>query len=237
MNHWSKRSFVDLLARHGAVAGGALAVPVDDAARPRVSSEPRRWARRRDPLGGDRHHRARHLRLLRARQPLAVGVRLRRDHAAVVGGVHHRLGALPAGRAAAVAHDRRSRRARQAGTEHLRVAARIQLALGAVFAGWRARAARAASRTICSTARRRSTGCWWRPCWPTRCSYFARGFLAGLAPLRALRRPGADGVVSRLAVRAGGGGGHRRRASRSWRSGIAAAPFLSLAVVPWALPR
>ena len=34
LNHWSKRSFVALLSRHGEVVRGALAVPVDDAARP-----------------------------------------------------------------------------------------------------------------------------------------------------------------------------------------------------------
>ena len=34
VNHWSKRSFVALLSRHGEVVRGALAVPVDDAARP-----------------------------------------------------------------------------------------------------------------------------------------------------------------------------------------------------------
>ena len=35
VNHWSKRSFVAMLSRHGSVSGGPLAVPVDDAARPR----------------------------------------------------------------------------------------------------------------------------------------------------------------------------------------------------------
>ena len=47
-----------------------------------------------------------HLRVLRAREPLAEPLRLRRHHAAVVGGLHRRLGALPAGGAAALAHDR-----------------------------------------------------------------------------------------------------------------------------------
>ena len=124
---------------------------------PRLGLRPRR----RDPLGRDRRPPGSiTYALLLARQPHAVGGRLRRDHAAVVGGVHHRVGALPAGRAAAVAHDRRPRRARaRPAREHLRVAATIQLALGVAVRGrsrWRC-AGR--SRTTCSTARRRSTGC------------------------------------------------------------------------------
>ena len=114
--------FVALLSRHGDRRGDALAVPVDDVACPRLRSSRGRTgakalrelrARRGDPVGGDRRHRAHHVRATsRWRQPHAVGGRVRRDHAAVVGGVHHRLGALPAGGAAAVAHDRRPRRAR-----------------------------------------------------------------------------------------------------------------------------
>ena len=109
VNHWSKRSFVRLLSRHGQVERGALAVPVDDAARPSVST-----GRAEGGYG-------------RGAAVLSVGIgatglityayfalashslsreRLRRDHAAVVGGLHHRVGALPAGGAAAVAHDR-----------------------------------------------------------------------------------------------------------------------------------
>ncbi len=33
VNHWSKRSFVELLSQHGDVIEAQLAVPVDDAAR------------------------------------------------------------------------------------------------------------------------------------------------------------------------------------------------------------
>ena len=69
----------------------------------------------RGPLGRDRDDRARHLRATSRSPATPDRVRLRRHHAAVVGGVHHRVGALPAGRAAAVAHDRRPRRARQTG--------------------------------------------------------------------------------------------------------------------------
>ena len=38
VNHWSKRSFVDVLSRHGDGRGGALALPLDDAARPALVS-------------------------------------------------------------------------------------------------------------------------------------------------------------------------------------------------------
>ncbi len=38
LNHWSKRSFVELLSRHGEVVAGALAVPVDHAACPPLAS-------------------------------------------------------------------------------------------------------------------------------------------------------------------------------------------------------
>ena len=99
-----------------------------------------------------------HLRLLLARLARAGGGRLRRHHAAVVGGVHHGLRALPAGRAAPVAHDRRPRRPRHPGHEHLRVAAHDPArARRCCSPSPRSRCA-GRSRTTCSAARRPSTG-------------------------------------------------------------------------------
>ena len=101
---------------------GALAVPVDDAARPPLSgvaaadtntAAEREDAtrllrpRRADPVGRDRHHRARHVRVLLAGLARAERGRLQGHHAAVVGDVPDHLDHLPAGRAAAVADDLR----------------------------------------------------------------------------------------------------------------------------------
>ncbi len=123
----------------------------------------------------------------------------------------------------------------QVGTEHLRVAATIQLVLALAFAAL-ASCFASRSRTSCSTARRRSTGC----CGTVLAyavSYFARGFLAGH------RRFGLYGglvlmeACTRVAVRAGGGGGTRRGpVGRGAGHGLAA-PMVSLAVVPWATRR
>src|SRR6266511_2214301 len=87
---------------------GAAAGP---AGRPSESAEPegRRpllWAGRRDPLGRDRNDRADHVHVLLACEPFALGLGLRRHHLALVRRLHHGLRSLPAGRAAARAHDR-----------------------------------------------------------------------------------------------------------------------------------
>ena len=93
--------------------GGALSVPVDDAARACLS-QPRRWRgaeagrlrpRREHPLGRHRDDRRRHVRVLLARQPQPQRGRLQEHLAPVVGAVPDHLDHLPAGRAAALAHD------------------------------------------------------------------------------------------------------------------------------------
>ncbi len=129
----------------------------------------RSGARHRGPLGRDRNDGPRHLRLLLARQPLPVGVRLRPDHAAVVGGVHHRVGAVPPGRAAAVAHHRRPRRARtgghrapaRGGDDPARPGAAVRRAGRAVSGADPGRPLRRLVHAVLDPRR--------RPCWPTRC--------------------------------------------------------------------
>ena len=84
--------------------------------------------------------------------------RLRPDRGAVGGGLPGRVGDLPAGRAAAVAHDRRAARARSAdprraagrGDDPARPRGRVR--------GRRAGCCATRSRTTCSPATRRSTG-------------------------------------------------------------------------------
>ena len=119
LNHWSKRSFVTLLSRHGDVVAGALAVSVDHAAcPPRVA--PSRLRHQRSGYG-------------RGARVLSIGIattglvtfayfalaahaltrrRVQAHLARLVDHVRRRVGDLPADRAAAVAHDRRPPRAR-----------------------------------------------------------------------------------------------------------------------------
>ena len=149
LNHWSKRSFVALLVAARRGRRGALAVPVDDGARPRWRRDRRRRTRprllrprRAHPVGRDRVDRPGHVRVLLARVARAERGRLQGISRAVGGDVPDHLDHLPAGRAAALAHDRR-------------------------------RAGRAGSRagTRCgprSRSRRRSRRCSWSSRWPRR---------------------------------------------------------------------
>ena len=57
VNHWSRRGFAALLSRYGEVVEIALAVPLDDAARPRVAPPARRRGPNAPPRG--RHARSR----------------------------------------------------------------------------------------------------------------------------------------------------------------------------------
>ena len=121
VNHWSKRAL-----RRAAVAawrgrGGtlsasrgpcccrnvAVAVHAELAERGRGGERQIRLRPRRpDPVGRHRHDRRCHVRVLRARQPLAERGRLQGHLGPVVGAVPDHLDHLPAGRAAALAHDR-----------------------------------------------------------------------------------------------------------------------------------
>ena len=149
-----------------------------------------------------------------------------RDLAAVVVAVRRHLGDLPAGRAAAVAHDRRPARARH----HRRPpAAASRCSIQAAFAlgvpGRRAGAARADRGRALRRRSRRCTGSSSARRWPTRRRYFARGYLAGhqwfglyggLVLFESLSRfcfPVAVAVGHRHG-RDGGRAGHPRRAAR-----------------------
>ena len=168
VNHWSKRSFVSMLSPPRDDRGGPLALPVDHGACPPRISPVRLRPRRGHPLRGDRRHRPHHLRVLLAGLVRAGPRQLRRHHAAVVGGVRDGVGALPARRAAALAHDRRPRRPRDAGHRATCASRRtIQLGPRRGVRGRRRSRCAARSRTTCSAARARCTGCWWWRCWPT----------------------------------------------------------------------
>ena len=249
VNHWSRVGFVSLLTRHGTVeeirspfpwtmllvrvSSESPPRPPPAVARPRNPPQLRR--RRGDPVGADRRHRARHLRLLLAGQPHAVESRLRRDHAAVVGDLHHRVGALPAGGAAAVAHDLRPRRAR---ADRQRAPARGRdhpaLARPAV------RGPRACvPHSLQDNLLNGSSTLYWILIGAVlgyAASYFARGYLAGhrrfglyggLVFMEAMSR-----CMFALVVTIGIFSGQSVVAL-----GMVAAPLLSLSVVPWALRR
>ena len=235
VNHWSKRGFVSLLSRYGTVEEARSPFPWTMLL-VRALSRPSLRPRRGDPVGGDRRHRADHVRLLLAREPRAARGRVRPDHAAVVGGLHHRVGALPAGGAAAVAHDRRPRRARRAG--HRAPAgggddpARARRCCSW---SWRSRCG-GRSRTTCSAARRRSTGSWSSRCWPTRPATSRAATSPGhrLFPLYGglVLMEATSRCLFALAVAVGIAEGQTAVAL-----GMAAAPIVSLAVVPPALAR
>ena len=105
--------------------------------------------------------------------------RLRRDRAAVGGPVRRHLGHLPAGRAAAVAHDRRAPRARpDRRPPAARAAARSRPRSRSRFLVV-ALALRGPIEDASSTARRRCTGSSSRATLAYAASYFARGYLAG----------------------------------------------------------
>ena len=155
----------------------------------------------------------------------------------MVGDVPDHLDHLPAGGAAALAHDRR-RAGRAASTAGTRCARRWRSRRGfARRCSWSSRWRCASrSRTTCSTARRAVLGAGGRRA--RLRGELLRARLARRAPvLRPLRRARAARVDARAAC------------SRwPWRSGsptgqsavalgIAAAPLVSLVVVPWALAR
>ena len=227
---------------------GALAVPVDDAARACLSvaerpSRPPRApdarvglrARRADPLGRDRHDRARHLRVLLRRLARPRRRRLRGDLAAVVGAVRHRLGDLPADRAAALAHDRRPPGARDRARPPAAHAAADPGRLRARVPGRRAAAARAdpgrpvrrLGRAVLDPRRRRAR----------LRGELLRARLAGRAPVVRLYGglvflEATSRLLFALAVAVGIAEGQTAVAL-----GMAAAPFVSLVVVPLAFSR
>ena len=217
--------------------GGALAVPLDHGACPRRLRPPSATAAApRSSRSGSASPALVTFALLRARQPLADRGRVRAHHAAVVGGVHHGVGALPAGRAAAVAHDRRPRRARR--DRHASTCAwrrRSSSALGVLFVV----VALALRGPIEDDLLGGSGALYWIlivAVLAYAASYFARGFLAGhhrfglyggLVLMEASSR-----CLFALAVAVGIAEGQTAVAL-----GIAAAPIVSLAVVPWALGR
>ncbi len=199
------------------------------------AGHPELRARRGDPVGGDRRHRADHLRLLLAGQPRTAGGRVRAHHVAVVGGLHHRVRALPAGGATAVENDRRPRCPRR---ERQRAPAR-----GRHHPAGPRSALRAAALALRGPLEDGLFGGSETLYWilivtvlAYAASYFARGFLAGhhrfglyggLVLMEASSR-----CLFALAVAVGIAEGQTAVAL-----GMAAAPIVSLAVVPLALAR
>ena len=105
--------------------------------------------------------------------------RVRRRFAAVVGAVRHRVGDLPADRAAALAHDRRPPRTRLTSGHPLRVPLLIQGGFALVVPRRRAASLRGPIEAACSTAPSRCTGSSSAASLAYAASYFARGWLAG----------------------------------------------------------
>ena len=243
VNHWSKRSFVSLLEPPRRGRRGALAVPVDDAARPALSARagdsaprPATAAAPASSRSGSRSTGRGHVRVLLGRLLRPRRRRLQADLAAVVGAVHHRLGDLPADRAAALAHDRRPPRARLRARPPAAHAADPAGGLRARVPRARARAARAdpgrpVRRLRDAVLDPRRRGARLR-------GELLRARLARRPPVvRALRRarvPRGDrrGWSSRSRSRSGS-----RRGQTAVALGMAAAPFVSLVVVPWAFSR
>ena len=163
--------------------------------------------------------------------------RVRRHRPAVVGHLHHRVRALPAGGAAALAHDRRPRRARHSrqrapargGHDPARASGVLFAVLALVLRGPLAgRPVRRLGHALLDPARGRSA---------YAASYFARGYLAGhrhfalyggLVLMEASSR-----FLFALAVTVG----IAERAGRRWRSAWRRAPIVSLAWCPSALAR
>ena len=227
VNHWSKRAFVSLLSRYGTVEEvrspfpwTMLLVRVGEPCPPKAAaSQVAATAGARPILSvGIGITGLVTFALLLARQPRAAGGRVRRHRAAVVGDLHHRLGALPAGRAAAVAHDRRPRRARRSrAASTCAWRPRSSSALGLAVRGRRAGAARAdPGRPL----RRLGDAL----LDPDRGRAGLRGELLRARlpgrppPVRPLRRARADGVDLALPVRARRDRRRSPRARRRWRS-------------------
>ena len=231
VNHWSKRSFASPLSRHGEV-GGPLAVPVDDAARAGPAARRCVRARRPHPLDRHRDHRAGHVRVLRARQPQPQRGRLQGPLGPVVGAVPDHLDHLPAGRAAALAHDLVAPGAGARGPSAARAVAHP--GDGGDASPWWSRS-RCASRspTTCSTARTSCTGSWSSPCSPTRPATSRAAGWPGTSA-SALRRPRAARVVLALPVRARGRDRDRLRPGRG-RARHRRRPLVSLLVILWAI--
>ena len=213
VNHWSKRSFVVLLSRHGDGRGGALAVPLDHAARPRSEARPRgaTAAAPRSSRSGSAPPGWSPTRYF----SLASHILTEADYGGITllwSAVFITVSVLYRPVEQLLSRTIADRDARGApGNEHLRVAATIQLALGVLFAV----AALALRGPLQDDLFGGSETLYWVlivTVLAYAVSYFARGFLAGSPPLRALRRAGADGGHARAAVRARGGGGDRRGA-------------------------
>ena len=189
--------------------------------------------RRADPVGRHRLDRA-SSRSPTSRSPprRSTSVDVQADLAAVVGDVRDHLGDLPADRAAALAHDRRPPRARATSAAPAAHAAADPGRLRAGLPGRRAGAARARSQ---DDALRRLgdavLGAASSACSPTpRATSRAAGSpgtsgSASTAGSCSWRRVAA--CCSRSRSRSGSRAGRPR-----WRSGMAAAPFVSLVVVP-----
>ena len=211
---------------------GSLRCPTDGARGSGGGGEALR-ARGRVALGRDRLGRPAHLRLLLARLAHPGQGRLRRGRRPVVGGVRDDLGPLPAGRAAALAHDRRAPGARAAdrpaaagrGDDSARRRGRVRRR-GARVAG------PAAGRPPVRQTRP-CTGSWSPPCSPSRPAsspgafWPAAGASLSTAPSCSPSRP--RGCRSPSRSPSGSPAGRPRSPS-----GSSPRPLLSLTVVPLA---
>ncbi len=227
VNHWSKRSFVRLLLPARPGRAGALAVPVDDAARPSVSTGRAEGGYGRGAavlsVGIAATGLTTYAYFALASHSLSEsdygGITLLWSAVFITVSVLYRPVEQLLSRTIAErdAHGR-------TGSEHLRVAASIQLALGALFAV----AALALRGPLQDDLFGGSETLYWvlvASVLAYAVSYFARGFLAGSRRFGLYGGPGAHGGRLAPAVRAGGGRGDRlgtvrggARASRPRRS-------------------
>ena len=245
LNHWSKRSFVALLSAPRRGRRGALAVPLDDAPRPPAWLAP---PRPRAATGGYGRG-ARILSIgiastglfsfavLRGRQPRA------RARASTARSRCCGRSCSSSPRSSTARSSSCCRARSPSGSRAGRPAAhplRVPLTLQAALRGWRSSSScsspRGPDRRTPSTARRRCTGSSSAAGVAYAASYFARGYLAGhrwfalyggLVLFEAVGR-----FCFPVAVAVGLASGQTAVAL-----GIAAAPLLSLLVVPAALAR
>ena len=234
VNHWSKRAFVSLLVAPRDGRGGPLAVPVDHAACP-----PRRLAATAAAPRSSRSGSASPgwSPSATSRSPATRSTSGLRPHQRCCGRRSSSPSRCSTGRSSSCSRARSptATRAGCAGREHLRVAATIQLGLGVVFVV----AALLLRGPLAGRPVRRLGDALLDP---DRRGARLRGELLRARlpgrppPLRALRRAGADGgqlaLMFALAVAVGIAEGQTAVAL-----GMAAAPIVSLAVVPLALAR